>query len=262
MLRRLWTCSVALLEKGCKARRDCVTLGRRDGGTGARQSHRRQAGLHKWGNSWRTPIHRAGSVAPRTKSMVLLELPLKTLGTRPPRHTVCIPHPLWGPHPGTSPHCSAGTAPAQHGTHMGASQQLLHDVMVKDVAAPDSSLLLRVQLLILLDLAKAQLPWQRGTPPPGLHYHGEQPSPNTGTGYARNHGPSPSGYHLPRAPDGYHVPWVPRASPPSPLGTVALEYSASSWYHVCRPFRYQILPPTLLMNMGVRPDGSPHLTSS
>lgn len=37
MLRRLWTCSVALLEKGCAARRDRVTPGRRAGGTGPMQ---------------------------------------------------------------------------------------------------------------------------------------------------------------------------------------------------------------------------------
>lgn len=41
---------------------------------------------------------------------------------------------------------------AGRATHMGAGEQLLHDVCVVDLAAPAQALLLRVQLLVLFDL--------------------------------------------------------------------------------------------------------------
>lgn len=94
LLRRLWTCSVALLEKGCGARWDHVTLGRRDKDTGARQ------GCTSRGTHGGTPIPMAGSVAPTTGSVVVLELPLKTPGARLPQPTLGTP-PL-SPHGGHS----------------------------------------------------------------------------------------------------------------------------------------------------------------
>lgn len=165
LLRRLWTCSVALLEKGCGARRGCVTPGRWDGGTGPTQG--------------------------------------------------CT---------------NEGVNSPQHSTHVGAGQQLLHDVMVKDVAAPGGSLLLRVQLFVLLDLVRAQI---HGTALPRLHRHGAQPhaghaQPTAGspqgpacweTGPQPHRVPHPAGWHPrlpgpgaspPRGP-GHRLPWVPRA---------------------------------------------------
>lgn len=41
---------------------------------------------------------------------------------------------------------------AGRATHVGAGEQLLHDVCVVDLAAPAQALLLRVQLLVLFDL--------------------------------------------------------------------------------------------------------------
>lgn len=41
---------------------------------------------------------------------------------------------------------------AGRATHVGAGEQLLHDVRVVDLAAPAQALLLRVQLLVLFDL--------------------------------------------------------------------------------------------------------------
>lgn len=190
---------------------------------------RGQGGLSKWGNPAGTPI--CGS---QRESMAGLELPLKRLGTQHAGHTRYTPPTRSGdPHP----------VPHPQGTHVGAGEQLLHDIMVKDVAAPAGSLLLRVQLLVLLDLAKAQLQWHRDTPPPSPHPTQGWAAP--GTWHPGSRRPSLLGYCIWRAPDGCHVPWVPRASPPSPQ-----QDSACPWCHVWGCCGYQIPPSPLLITTG------------
>lgn len=150
LLRRLWTCSVALLEKGCEG--DSAVSPRAEG-TAARQGRTRQEPTEEppsTGLGCGSQGGACGGFGAPSEDTV------GTLGTSP-RPCCLTPGP---------------------GTHMGAGQQLLHDVMVEDVAAPGGSLLLRVQLLVLLDLDRAQFQWHRGTQDAG------------------NRGPS-----------GCHVPW-------------------------------------------------------
>lgn len=47
-----------------------------------------------------------------------------------------------------------GSLSARRATHVGAGEQLLHDVRVVDLAAPAQALLLGVQLLVFFDLQR------------------------------------------------------------------------------------------------------------